>query len=125
MAEVHEGGCPCGSVRVRTIGPPVKTAVCQCRFCRQFGSGAFMVDPIFPKTNVSFEGSAISTCEQLSTERGRLLHVQFCPKCGSRIGLTLERFPELQVVCGDVFDEPNWFRQDWHIFTGEAVGWMV
>jgi len=125
MAEIHQGGCLCGSVRFRTVGPPVKTTVCHCRFCQRAGGSAFMVEPMFLKSNVTFEGGPISTYDHRSPEHGRMLHLQFCPKCGSRVGLLLERFPALQTIYGGVFDDPNWFRPEWHIFTREAVGWMV
>jgi len=125
MAEMHEGGCLCGAVRFLTQGQPERTNVCHCRFCQHLTGSAFLVEPVFLKSNVEFTKGQVSTYDHRSPAHGRTLHVHFCPKCGTRVGLTFERFPALQGMCGGTFDDPNWFRPDRHIFTDAAVAWMV
>lgn len=123
--ETHEGGCLCGDVRYRTSGPPAYQAACHCRFCQRFTGSAFHLVVAFDKTSVEFTGKAFSTFDYQSPAHGRVLTLQFCPRCGTTLGLNFERFPAFQSICGGTFDDASWFRLDKHIFTGAAVDWMV
>jgi hypothetical protein len=83
------------------------------------------VEPVFLKANVEIFSGAISTYDHRSAEHGRTITVSFCPKCGTHLGLTFERFPSVQGICGGTFDDPTWFKPDRHIFIETAVPWMV
>ena len=39
--------------------------------------------------------------------------------------LAFEWVPDLLIVFGGTFDDPNWFEVDRHIFTRSAVRWMA
>ena len=54
-----------------------------------------------------------------------MLLFSFCRACGNRIGLTLERFPSVQILYGGTFDDPSWLTPSSHIFTDSAVPWSV
>jgi len=125
MAESHEGGCLCGAVRYRATGKPEPALVCHCTFCQRAGGSAFQIPLFFKAGNVEFNGGTISTYEHRCTYHGRMLRLQFCPTCATRVGLTVERAPEYQLICGGTFDDPNWFKIDAHIFTESAVNWMA
>ena len=125
MSEVHWGGCLCGYIRYRTIGKPERTTVCHCTFCQRLTGAAFLVEPVFLKTNVEVERGALQTYEHRSPDHGRTLTVGFCPRCGTHLSLRFERFPTMQGVCGGTFDDPDWFKPDRHIFTRSAVDWMT
>ncbi|HZF54665.1 MAG TPA: GFA family protein [Polyangiaceae bacterium] len=125
MADTHEGGCLCGDIRYKTSGEPAYQAICHCRFCQQLSGSAFHVVVVFDKPRVEFSGKAFSTYPYRSPDHGRVLTVQFCPRCGTRLGLNFERFPTFQSICGGTFDDPSWFKVDRHIFTSAAVNWMV
>src|SRR6188474_485332 len=125
MSEVHLGGCLCGDIRYRTIGKPERTTVCHCTFCQRLTGTAFLVEPVFLKSNVEVERGAVQTYEHRSADHGRTLTISFCPRCGTHLSLRFERFPAMQGVCGGTFDDPNWFKPDRHIFTRSAVDWMT
>lgn len=125
MSETHQGGCLCGYVRYRTTGRPERTTICHCKFCQRLTGSAFLVEPVFLKTNVEIESGAPSTYDHRSPDHGRTLTVDFCAKCGTHLSLTFERFPTMQGICGGTFDDPHWFKPDRHIFTESAVPWMV
>ena len=125
MLQFHHGGCLCGNVRYRTIGKPERTTICHCTFCQRLTGSAFLVEPVFLRTNVVIESGVVATYEHRSPDHGRTLTVNFCRDCGTHLSLLFERFPTLQGVCGGTFDNPNWFKPDRHIFTRSAVPWMV
>jgi len=37
--------------------------------------------------------------------------------------LTLEKFPELRIITGGTFDDPNWLKIDRHVWTRSAQDW--
>jgi hypothetical protein len=51
-----------------------------------------------------------------------MVHVHFCPDCGTKLYLSFERFPDAVGVYGGTFDDPDWveIRPDnaKHIFVG-------
>ena len=51
----HSGGCACGKVRYHTIGQPVKTGLCHCRYCQLRTGTAFGISVYFKKENLKIE----------------------------------------------------------------------
>ena len=49
----HSGGCACGKVRYHTIGQPVKTGLCRCRYCQLRTGTAFGISVYFKKENLT------------------------------------------------------------------------
>ena len=47
-----------------------------------------------------------------SAGSGKLVHIHFCQKCGTKLYLTFERFAETCGVYAGTFDDPNWFAVD-------------
>ncbi len=125
MPQVHSGGCLCGRVRFTTIGRPMQVLVCHCTMCQRATGSAFSIEPVFLKERVELQGGSLATYEHRPADHGRSLHFSFCNACGNRIGLTLERFPSVQVVYGGTFDDPSWLAPSSHIFTASAVPWSV
>jgi len=125
MNERLEDGCLCGAVRFQTIGPPVTTCICYCRFCQRVSGSAFVAEAFFPRENVSFSGGPISTFDYRSPEHGRALRVHSCAKCASTVGVTAERYPEYFVLYRGAFDDPSWFEPRFHLFTQESADWMI
>ena len=52
MAEIHEGGCLCGSIRYRVVGDPIRAGVCHCTFCKRRSGSAFAVSGYFDEAAV-------------------------------------------------------------------------
>ncbi len=121
--EHHEGGCLCGAIRFRTVGAPVKITVCHCPLCQRASGSAFTVELIFLRGAVDFAGASYSTYTYRSPDHGRLLHYAFCSTCGTRLGVTLERFPGFQIIYAGTYDDASWVKPDSHIFTRSATAW--
>jgi hypothetical protein len=63
----------------------------------------------------------------ISDESGRWLDLEFCPKCGTNIGFTLEWRPGIRAIDAGTFDDPGWIRPDRHqfryIYLRSAQAW--
>jgi len=59
-----------------------------------------------------------------SEESGKILTVNFCSNCGTKMFLDFERFPDVCAVYAGTFDDPNWFPRSpdisRHIFLESA-----
>ncbi len=121
MTRINEGGCLCGAVRYRTTAEPQRVTVCHCAFCQKVTGTAFLVEPIFLKTDVIFSGETPRTYDHRSDVSGKRVTINFCGRCGSTLFLDLERFPAIFAIFSGTFDDPNWFGRDpaktRHIFT--------
>lgn len=120
MSALLTGSCLCGSVRFRATQPPQRTLACHCTFCQRLTGTAFYVESIFPIDAVTFEGDAISTYRHTSDTSKQGVHVHFCERCGTTLGLTFERWPDMRAVSRSCFDEPGSIPIDAHIWTRSA-----
>ena len=120
----HEGGCLCGKVRYATRAMPLRVTVCHCRFCQRATGSAYMVEPIFDKGDFVVIAGTPRTYDQVSSGSGKVVHVHFCPDCGTKLWLSFERFTDAVGVYAGTFDDPCWFpiepQASKHIFLGAA-----
>ena len=124
MPQTRSGGCLCGDVRFTSTGRPLEILVCHCTMCQRATGGAFSIEPVFLKERVEIQERSLATYSHRSNDHGRMLHFSFCRRCGNRIGLTLERFPTIQILYGGTFDDPAWLVPSAHIFTASKVSWL-
>ena len=129
MSTIHEGGCLCREVRYQTAAEPIHVTVCHCTFCQKLTGSAFLVEPIFARTAVSFSGATPRAYDHRSDGSDKRVSVNFCGTCGTTLYLAFERFPSVFGVCGGTFDDPNWFERGpdrcRHIFTRSAQRGVV
>ena len=62
-------------------------------------------------------GDGLTKYEQLSDESNLWLRLHFCNRCATTVMLTLEKFPDVRIITGGTFDDPNWFKIDRHVWT--------
>jgi len=67
----HSGGCACGKVRYHTIGQPVKTGLCHCRYCQLRTGTAFGISVYFKKENLKIESGDLKKYT-FTTENGEI-----------------------------------------------------
>lgn len=106
---VQESGCLCGDVRFKTTSPPSRVTICHCRFCQRATGSAYLVGPIFLKPDFQLTKGSPSSYDHRSEGSGKVVHVHFCGRCGTKLYLTFERFPDVVGLYGGTFDDPNWF----------------
>jgi hypothetical protein len=68
-----------------------------------------MVEPIFARADVRVTQGTPSIYDHRSAGSGKMVHVHFCPACGTKLFLTFERFATSCGVYAGTFDDPNWF----------------
>lgn len=120
----HEGGCLCGSLRYETTSDPVRVTICHCRFCQRATGGAYMVEPIFRSEDLRVTTGTPTVFDATSAGSGKQVHIHFCPRCGTKLYLSFERFPGMVGIYAGTFDDPGWFEvgpdNARHIFVGAA-----
>ncbi len=120
----HKGGCLCGGIRYEALAEPSRVTVCHCRFCQKATGSAYMVEPIFDADHFALLSGEPEIYDQVSEGSGKIVHIHFCPSCGTKLWLSFERFPDAVGVYAGTFDDPCWFSIapaiSKHIFLGVA-----
>ena len=125
MSIILEGGCLCGKVRFRANQPPVRTFACHCKFCQRVTGTSFFAESIFPADAVQFNDGELSRYEHVSDGSQKKVFVHFCPSCGTTVGLTFERWPEVRAISRGCYDDPNAVEITSHIWTESAQTGVV
>lgn len=120
----QSGGCLCGDLRYSVEGEPEWVTTCYCRFCQSATGSDYMVEPLFPISSFRYTQGTPRIYDHRSGGSGKTIHVHFCGRCGTKVQLTFERFPESCGVYAGTFDDPGWFKDDrsnaWQIFLSKA-----
>jgi hypothetical protein len=120
----HEGGCLCGGLRYRTTAEPIRVTICHCRFCQRSTGSAYLIEPIFARSEFEILRGAPNEFAHRSEGSGKQVFVNFCGTCGTKIFLGFERWPDFVGVYAGTFDDPNWFairaENAKHIFLDSA-----
>lgn len=114
-----------GRIRYRVEGDPVRSSVCYCTFCQRRTGSALAVAAFFPEEHVKLAGDTLTEYEHISDETHTWCRLKFCNRCGTTVGVTIERLPGVRGVFVGTFDDPNRVEIDKHIWTRSAVKWMV
>lgn len=107
----HEGGCLCGGVRYHVAARPRDIINCSCSFCQRATGSAYLVETTFDKDAVVIDQGPPRVYDHVSGGSGKLVHIHFCPDCGTKLFMTFDRFPEIAGVFTGTFDDPNWLAQ--------------
>jgi hypothetical protein len=107
---IAAGGCLCGEVRYGVLCTPSRVTVCHCKFCQRATGSAFLVEPIFDKSEFSVSKGQPKIYKHTSEGSGKQVHVHFCDTCGTKLFLSFERFVDVIGVYGGTFDDPNWYE---------------
>jgi len=127
MAEQRQGGCVCGAVRYVADGDPLRVTICHCTWCQRRTGSGFGIEAVYRAESVTMVGEPPQAYRHVSDESGRWLEQQFCARCGTNLGITLEAVPGIRTVAAGTFDDPSWlgpttctFR---HVYVRSARDW--
>jgi len=81
---------------------------------------SYYAESMFPIDAVKFNDTAMSRYEHSSEGSGKVVSVHFCPRCGTTVSLTFERWPEYRAISRGSFDEPDRMVIGSHIWTESA-----
>lgn len=119
------GGCLCGKMRYSVSTEPSRVTFCHCKFCQRTTGVAYNVLSVSDKSEFSVTNGEAAIYEHISEGSGKKLFIHFCDNCGTKLYLTLERFPDIVGLYTGTFDDPNWFERtpenSKHIFLGVAL----
>ena len=120
MSAVLEGGCLCKRVRFRASQQPLRTLACHCTFCQRMTGSSFYAESLFPIEAVEFNDGKLQQYEHTSDGSGKTVFVHFCPTCGTTVGLTFARWPELRAISRGCYDNPDAVEVTGNIWTRSA-----
>lgn len=120
-AAAYAGGCLCGGLRFRVVGPALWSAHCHCSRCQKAHGAAFVTWVGVAEDRASIEdeeGNLLWYRSSPEAERG------FCRRCGSTLFFRSTRWPgELHIVRanfdGDLDREPSA-----HVFWDTHASWI-
>jgi hypothetical protein len=110
---VHTGGCLCGGVRYRALGPLRAVIACHCSQCRRT-SGHYAAMTSVPNERLTLERSDTLAWYRSSptAERG------FCSVCGGNLFWRPEGEARTSITAGTL-DMPTGLTIDEHIFAAD------
>lgn len=105
------GGCLCGNVRYSVHSEPIFVIKCFCTFCQRSTGSNYLVETLFPINDLLVIKGQSKIYEHVSDGSGKLVHVNFCADCGTKVFQTFDRFPDKVGVFNGTFDDPDWYKR--------------
>ena len=81
---------------------------------------SFYAESIFPLDAVQFNDGETRRYEHVSDGSKKKVFVHFCASCGTTMGLTFERWPDIRAISRGCYDDPNAVEVTSHIWTASA-----
>jgi hypothetical protein len=122
MKDSISGACLCGAVRYRCASAPQSMGLCQCERCQRQSGSAFLIATVFSKADVTIEGE-LKTFSTVDSD-GKALHRHFCPRCGSAVMITLDRYPDIRSMMGGTLDDKSWLKPNFSLWTSSGQDWL-
>ena len=105
------GGCLCGAVRYRVMGPLREVVACHCQQCRR-SSGHHVAATSAERADIEIAGTVTWYASSRWARRG------FCGVCGSNLFWDRIGGPRLSISAGTL-DGPTGLRLKGHIFVAD------
>jgi hypothetical protein len=121
MAEIIEGGCLCGNVKLRVTAEPLAVRTCWCRLCQYLGAGSATVNVCFPAEAVGVEGEVRWYAGK--ADSGSDMRRGFCPECGTPLFSVAEQRPHLTFIRAGALDDRSIAAPEATIWVKEAPEW--
>jgi hypothetical protein len=119
--KTYVGGCLCGKVRYKVIGPSLFESQCCCKDCQKAtGTGHTTIVGIH-RSQLLVEGSPATYTNQ--GESGGSVTRHFCGNCGGRLYTSGTLPGEVVIIQAGSLDEPNAVTPAQVIFHKDAVKW--
>ena len=118
-----EGGCQCGAVRYRLLGPPLAVYNCHCRDCQRLGGGTYSMSMPMKRELVELlSGSLIA--HDKAADSGRIVRMLGCRECGSKVWNEPLSASGMLVVKPGTLDDMSWAVPIGNIWTQSRAPWV-
>jgi hypothetical protein len=115
----YTGGCLCGAVRYRAVGPARNLCYCHCESCRRAAGSPGVPWGTFERSGFTLLRGALAEFRSSApVVRG------FCAACGSSLTYCNEKRPtEIDVTLGTL-DEPGLLAPQMHLWVADKLPWV-
>lgn len=120
-----DGGCACGAVRYRVLGPPIFVNNCHCSLCqRQSGTGS-AVNAFYESDRVVLLSGELRS-HSVPTGSGRPQEIVRCETCMAAVWSYYPRLGQLGAgVKVGTLDDPGALTPDAAIFVSTKLPWAT
>lgn len=118
-----EGGCQCGAVRYRLVGPPLAAYLCHCRDCQRLGGSAFSLSMPIARERVERVQGTISSYDK-TADSGRIVRMLGCGTCGAKLWNEPLSAPGMAILRAATLDDASWVRPVGNIWTASRMPWV-
>jgi hypothetical protein len=123
MAEIFDGRCACGAVRLRMLSAPMIVHCCHCRDCQRQTGSAFVINALIEADRVELlqgetEGVGVPT------DSGRPHTIHRCPACRTALWSEYGGRPQLRFIRVGTLVDPAALTPDVHIYTRSKLPWV-
>ncbi len=120
-----DGGCTCGHIRYRLIGPPMIVHACHCRWCQRETGTAHALNAVYEADRVVHLGGDPELILTPSAS-GNGQMIARCPNCRISVWSNYKTAgPLARFVRVGTLDEPDLLPPDIHIFTSTKQKWVA
>lgn len=121
----HHGGCTCGGVRYRIIGPPLIVHCCHCTWCQRETGAAFALNALVESGKLELVSGDPELVESPSNS-GRNQNIFRCPDCRIAVWSHYPGFGDkVSFVRVGTLDAGHGISPDIHIYTTTKQAWLV
>jgi hypothetical protein len=110
--------CLCGDIELEAAGAPNWVAYCHCASCRRHTGSPVTCFVNFARDKVEFR------TEPRAFESSAGVRRWFCARCGTPIAYETTKRPNEIDIYVNVFDEPESFSPEVHVFYSEHLPWF-
>ena len=120
MSAAIEGGCFCGYLSYRALGPATDETHCHCTICRRTSAAPSVAWFSVPSADFRFTRGEPQRFR--SSERGERT---FCPRCGTPLTFQLDHQQDEIDVTTCSLSDPEQLPPKDHTHTDEQLSWLA
>ena len=110
------GSCLCGKNKFYTMGNPLRSVACYCRYCQLRTGSIFGVTYWFEKLKLEFKKKYLKTYTFI-TESGNKFKTFSCKNCSSSIYWEISHLKNQVGIAVGIYNKPSfWYKLEKEIF---------
>ncbi len=118
------GSCLCGAITYELAGDVIATAVCHCDHCQRQSGGAFSVNLLAHRSQLTVHGELQTYVETGEHDDGEYVYRRFCGSCGSPIVSELVQTDGVIAVKAGTLDDKSNVRPTVEAWCVDRQPWV-